>query len=549
MDAFKKQVKLLCQSGVGVIVARSREPYRVMEALKEMAFVDAMYDKTFRQWDIVRGWVSPNLSRPDADPHIEKIEHPYMALKRIDDLDGSGESAWKKGMFAMMGLHNFFDKMPGIVECLRQYVWRFSTTDQKLILVMPEDFTVPTELQHDIPVVDSALPEREELRTVLDSVVRASQPDDATRKELSAVFTDRQLDTLLSLSSGMTQQEAEIAFSKAVADNWDTWPTTKFSKFASMVMVTKTDVVKRSEVLELMDAGSMKEVGGMDHLKEWIVKRKSAFSKEARESGIDSPKGCILIGPPGTGKTLAGKAIASVLSLPCVKVDISRVFGSYIGQSEGRMRSCLLQLAAMAPCVAIVDEVDKAGLDPRQGSGDSGVGKRVLGAILTFMQESKAEVFWVFTANRVSSLPPELLRKGRMDEAWAVMLPNKIERMEILRIHLRKRKRNPDDIADLAKAVRASKGYVAAEIEAAVKEAVINAWDSDTEVSGKSIARELDNMRPISIAFKDDFDEMTRWASNNARWASTKDDDDDNDEEDDDAPATETRPRRRRITR
>jgi SpoVK/Ycf46/Vps4 family AAA+-type ATPase len=144
-----------------------------------------------------------------------------------------------------------------------------------------------------------------------------------------------------------------------------------------------------------------------------------------------------------------------------------------------------------------------------------------MGAILTFMQESAAPIFWLFTANRVDGLPPELLRKGRLDEVFAVLPPNAVERLEIMRIHLKARKQNPDAIADLADAVANSEGYVSAELEAAVKEAVIESFHSHQPITGAALVRQLKNMKPISIAFADDFNAMRQWAENNARLAST----------------------------
>jgi SpoVK/Ycf46/Vps4 family AAA+-type ATPase len=171
----------------------------------------------------------------------------------------------------------------------------------------------------------------------------------------------------------------------------------------------------------------------------------------------------------------------------------------------------------MAPCVVFLDEVDKAGIDPRQAGGDSGVSKRVMGSILTFMQESTKPMFWILTANRPDSLPPELLRKGRMDEVFSVLPPNQEERAEILRIHLRKRKQKMLKVDDLQVALEASRGYVGAEIEAAIKECVVDAYTEGTKVNGEAIKAQLACMKPISIAFKEDFDRMAAWASNNAR--------------------------------
>jgi SpoVK/Ycf46/Vps4 family AAA+-type ATPase len=264
----------------------------------------------------------------------------------------------------------------------------------------------------------------------------------------------------------------------------------------------------------------MDQVGGLDNLKEWVVKRRACFSTEAKEFGIEAPKGAGLFGPPGTGKSLSAKAIASSLGLPLIKFDVGRVFQSLVGQSEERVRASLKMLDSLAPCVVLLDEIDKA--FQTNSGGDSGVSQRVLGAILTHMQESSSPIFWVFSANRVDRLPPELLRRGRLDEIFAVTVPDEDERLEILKIHLNKRKQKADDIPELDAAVAASEGYVPAEIEQAVKDALIEAFTNGGAITGPLIAEQLANMKPLSEAFAEDFNAMQQWAENNARPASAR---------------------------
>jgi SpoVK/Ycf46/Vps4 family AAA+-type ATPase len=223
-----------------------------------------------------------------------------------------------------------------------------------------------------------------------------------------------------------------------------------------------------------------------------------------------------------TGKSLCAKAIAGVLGLPLIKFDVGRVFGSLVGQSEERVRSALKQLEACAPVTVLLDEVDKGLGGAHTSGGDSGVSKRVLGTILTHMQESGAPIYWVFSANRTDGLPPELLRKGRLDEVFCVTVPSSREREQIFDIHLRKRKQDPSKIKCLDKAVEFSEGYVGSEIEAAVAEAVNQAFHTGAKaVTVHDIIQQLNVMKPISVAFKDDFDAMAKWAQNNARMSST----------------------------
>jgi ATP-dependent 26S proteasome regulatory subunit len=516
-EDYQKEFNVLSRAGTGVVLTRAREPFRVIASLRETA---AKSNLTFKLWNIVGGWHDySNGAASDSAALKDKTINPHNALKKLADLDGDGANAWDDGIYVMDGLHPFLGEKPDpvLVAILRQYAYSFATMEKRLVLTVPEAFVLPHELQHDIIVLDYALPDRIEVGMILDEVIEGAfnHPD-----EIQEVFSAVEKEGIVSSACGMTRLEAESAFAQGLVRTIETFPQVPFDEFNKIVLTTKTDVVKRSEVLELMKAGNVSEVGGLDQLKAWVGMRKACFTKEAEDFGADRPKGIALIGPPGTGKSISAKAIAATLGQPLIRFDVSRVFGSLVGQSEGRVRAALKQLEAMAPCVAFIDEIDKAGLSAGSGN-DSGTSTRVLGSILTFMQESPAPIFWLFTANRVAGLPSELLRKGRLDEVFAVLPPNSVEREEILRIHLKARKQDPSAIEDLQSAVESSAGYVSAEIEAAVKEAVVQAFHFKKEVTGADIVDQLANMKPISVAFADDFEKMRAWAENNARLAST----------------------------
>ena len=265
-----------------------------------------------------------------------------------------------------------------------------------------------------------------------------------------------------------------------------------------------------------MPSGNLSEVGGLQGLKQWIAQRKKCFTPEAKAFGIEAPKGMLLAGPPGCGKSVCAKAVSGELGLPLIMMNISSVFNSLVGESEARIRSALKTIKAMSPCVVFLDEIDKAGLSS-ESQGDSGVGKRVLGNILTFMQEEADGVFFIFTANRPWSLSSELFRKGRLDEIFSVTLPNASEREDIFKIHLAKRGKNPDDVEGLSKAVKASGDFVPAELEGAVKEAIIKAFEKDLPVSGDLIVDALTETKKLKDAYPEDFSQMETWATNHAR--------------------------------
>lgn len=536
-QGFKTAFETLTGAGVGVILIHTREPHRTQDVLQEVAYAA---QRPFKVWDIVSGWAEWS-DNPTETPSKTKMPDAFQATARIDDVLGDGKNRWPNGYFVMHYPHWVLkNSHAGLIQLLKQYARTFANSGegkQRLALLVPEGFVLPVELQNDVMVLDFPLPSREELADSLGMVIDSALAEGAEHE----VYTKDQRDTLIRNAAGMTKLEAEAAFAQAVIENKVTWPETPFEKFNAVVLRSKTDVVKRSEVLELMEADSFDSVGGLDLFKEYIAQRKRAFTREARDFGVDVPKGIMLIGPSGTGKSLCAKAIAHELGMPLIRFDVGRCFGSLVGQSEERVRSAMKQLDAIAPCVALADEVDKGLGGAHQAGGDSGVTRRVLGTILTHMQESKAPIYWAFTANRAGALPPELLRKGRLDEVFCVTIPNAVERRAILEIHLRKRKQDPAKVKGLESAVSSSRGYVAAELENAVAEAVNQAFHREIPVTGNLIAEQLRNMKPISVAFKDDFDEMARWAENNARLTSTP--------EPESAPAVTSRsaPRRRSL--
>jgi len=523
---YQKALSLLSDSGIGVILTRTREPLRAISALRELSQTNHL---PFCQWDVMRGWRSygPN-DREDTPPKAEKITDPFMALKAIEDIDNAGMNRKESGLFVMSAIHHWMGKHPGITECLRHYVKTFAEkADLRLVLVCPESTMLPEELQHDIPIVDFDLPDHEEIKSIYEYILASSTLEGEDVPEL---YGDAETEALISSAGGMTTMQAEAAYSLAIVKNRPVdreWHDIPFSAFNGSVLDSKTEAVKQSEVLELLEPVEMSDVGGLEVLKEWITDAAQMFSKEARDFGADMPDGIAAVGPPGTGKTLVAKAIATTLGQPLVKFDVSKCFGKYVGESESKVRSALKQLEAMGRVVVLFDEVDKSLGGSHQGGGDNGVSQRVLGSILTFLQETSAPIFPVFTANRTNSLPPELLRKGRLDEVFAVMPPNSIEREAILKIHLRKRKQT-GKIKDLGVAVAASRGYVSAELEAAVKEAVKHSFCHGVEITGQLIAEQLLNMVPISVAFAEDFAAMQEWAANNARQASAPCDEDAN---------------------
>lgn len=511
-------------SAVSVVFTPSREPRRTVEAVKAMGARDNV---PVFVWNDVYGWkVFTGQDRTvgvpvDADSPVGNF---YQALRRIlgfkigeNTSNASSRFDYEKGAayIVMEGTSPHLGLLPMTTTLLKDYAYSFPETLMSLVLITSESYTIPEELAHDILVVDFDLPTKTDLRHAWESTV-ANQYESKNLPIPETYIPGDSVDALVNAASGMTILEAETAYSRAFTLNDRLFPDIPVENLLAQVHRSKEDIVKKSQTLEMVNPIPVDSIGGLELLKDWFITRSVCFSEEARKAKVDAPKGVALIGPPGTGKSVCSKAVAFILNLPLVRVDLGRLFGSLVGQTEARTRTMLKELEAMAPCIVWVDEVDKAGLSSG-ANGDSGVSSRLLGSLLTHMSENESGLFWIFTANRTENLPSEFLRKGRLDEVFSVLPPTWAERRQIFDIHLSKRGINIDDIVDFDQVLTESRGFVSAEIEAACKEAKVLSFYRNVPVTSSLLRSTLKGIIPISEAYKDQFDAMTEWAQNNAR--------------------------------
>jgi hypothetical protein len=287
----------------------------------------------------------------------------------------------------------------------------------------------------------------------------------------------------------------------------------------SFVRREKADLLGAGGVLELVEAdhGSLQDVGGMDRLKDWLQVRGKAMLPEAAEFGLDPPRGVLVTGVPGCGKSLVAKTLARTWEMPLVLLDPSRLYGPYVGESEGKLAEALRTAEALAPCVLWVDEIEKG--FAAGGHGDGGVSRRILGTFLRWMQDRPPGVFLAATCNDVAQLPPELTRKGRFDEIFFVDLPDATERRDILCLHLRKRNRDPVAF-ELETLVGLSDGFTGAEVEAAIVGALYRVFAAGGELTTEEIAGEMRSTVPLSRARAEHVGALRAWAAERAVRAS-----------------------------
>lgn len=481
----------------------SPEERRVEAAV---AAVAKSLDMGVRLWSLVSGFTSV------SGQSIEEMPDPQGALATIGQTAG-------RTVFVLRDFHPFLaGDNPANVPIVRmarelgRSLKSSAKADARTVCFLSGKLELPDELRSEVVVLEWPLPDEAELAKTLDEVVGALP--EPIREGLPS-----DLSPVVQAARGLTLEEAQNTFARSVV--------TCRSLDAGIVSAEKKQAVARSGAVEWIEpAGGLESIGGLEVLKAWLTERKLGFSEKARAYGLREPRGFLAVGPPGTGKSVSTLAAGAAWSVPVVRATADKLSGGLVGESEAKTRKVFQICEAIAPCVLHLDEAEKlfAGAGG-SGESDSGVGKRVFGMVLTWMQEKKAPVFVAATANDVTGLPPELLRKGRFDEIFYVGLPTASERSAIWQIHIAKRGRKPDAF-DVPKLVKASDTFTGAEIEAVFEAAMFRAFAQDEEVSTAHVLTALRETQPLAKTAGDKIEAVIKWAqgrARNASWASKTD--------------------------
>jgi ATP-dependent 26S proteasome regulatory subunit len=511
---FGKQFLMLVDSGAGVIHVRATEILRAVSCIRKTVLLDK---GDYREWDIVNGIRTFSIGNyadegvtGDGNADISAaFSLPLGAMR-----DGLAGETTK--YFVYVNPHVYMENNPHMHQLLLMYNEFLPSCKICVVMVTPDRPLPESPASDSILSLHFTTPGLGELRSSLSGVIDTSREDFEDGIDLSEDERDR----ICYAGAGMTSLQFETYLSlAAVKSARNDLKHLDAAAIVDEVQIGKTEIVNQSDILELYRSSDILDVGGMENLKDWIKRRSGCYSDEAREFGVEPPKGMVLVGPPGTGKSLIAKAISSELGVPLIRLDFGRVFSSFVGSSEQRIRTALRQVEAMSPCVLFCDEIDKGLGGISQGSGsDSGVGMRVLGSFLTWLQECQHAVFTMVTANNIDGLPPELLRRGRFDAIFSTSMPNPKERREVLAIHLRKRNRRIEDFStdEVDRILEACDRYVPAEIESAVKDALVNAYSDHEELNAQHIIDAFAVMVPLSKAFAAQIERMSDWSKNNA---------------------------------
>jgi len=503
MDSFKRELEQVIRAGYACAFIRTHEEERTLKTIKEVC--DTLQQRMY-VWDC-QGAIT---LFDDATLSFKKeIDDPSKLFPSF-----MSDSFKEKTVLAVMDFQFFIQDQPHIIRSIKSTL-SILRRDGKCVLFVGPRFPVPDELDKDISTIEFPLPDKYELKKVLEFVIESASSGSSTSvlKDITVEIKDKLVDCAL----GLTASEAEDLFSLAIAKN------PKLEQDAiKTVLDGKCQILKRDGILEYISSvETMDSIGGLDTLKDWLVKRKQAFTDEARAFNLPNPKGVLLIGIPGCGKSLAAKAAASNWMVPLLRLDMGRVFTKFQGESESSARRVIQIAETMSPAVLWIDEIEK-GFAGTKSSGelDSGVTARVVQTFLTWMQEKTKPVLIFATANAVNQLPPELLRKGRFDEIFFVDLPSKDERAEIIKIQLKKHKRSLDKIEDI---VQASEGYTGAEIEQAIISALYECYDNGKRgLTNADVIKALKSFVPLAETMKEQIEALRDWGKGRARNASGK---------------------------
>ncbi|MBQ8981410.1 MAG: AAA family ATPase [Eubacterium sp.] len=392
-------------------------------------------------------------------------------------------------------------------------------TGRKTVVFISSKLVIPCDMEKEISILDFALPSVEDIEAMLRDLIQGINPANVN-------LTDDDI-TLLSRSAlGLTLQEAENAFCRAIVN------LRGIDRSAiSIIHEEKNQVVKKTGVLEFVKSDlDINDIGGLENLKTWLLRRNNSWSDKAKAYGLPAPKGVLITGVPGCGKSLTAKAMSAIWGLPLLKLDMGKIFGGIVGSSEENMRKAIATAEAVSPSILWVDEIEK-GFSGLKSGGDSGTSARVFGTFLTWMQEKTEPVFVIATANDISSLPPELLRKGRFDEIFFVDLPTTNERKKIFNLHINKRIKNStiqheieanDEVC--TELARMTAGYVGAEIEQIVIAAMYEAFYADRGLRKEDIIKSIKETVPLSLTQREQIIALREWAKERAVLATAEDD-------------------------
>lgn len=485
----RHDLELILRSRSPIVVIETQDEARILEMLQSISIASTggEYVPVFR-WTITDG-----LQRLDIALEPQTMNsQPTDVLKHI-------RAVAKPGLYILLDFHPFLED-PVHVRLLKDICIRYPEIARQIVLISHK-VKLPRELESYSARVDLALPSEAERRKIVERVADEwSKENHGSRVQADSKAHKLLIQNLAGLTYADTERLARNAVFHDGAITKSDLPE---------VMKAKYELLNRGGALQFeYDTARFRDVGGMARLKTWLSQRKSAFRRDGTAAHLDPPKGILLIGIQGCGKSLAAKATAGIFGVPLLRLDFGSLYDKYHGETERKLRESLSTADVMSPCVLWIDEIEK-GLAGR--GGETGTTQRVLGTFLTWLAEKKSTVFVVATANDITAMPPELVRKGRFDEIFFVDLPGKDVRATIFAIHLDARGKALKDF-DIDRLATISKGFSGAEIEQAVVSALYAAHAKDQALCTEHLEQEIQQTKPLSVVMSERVSALRQWA-------------------------------------
>ena len=489
--SFSDELDLLLRARYPLLYIPTREEERAEAAIAACAKQQG--NRGVYIWDFVDGYQG-NLN----DAGFGR-RNPLQALELVEKL-----SASVAAVFILRDFHRFLDDV-AISRKLRNLSRLLKSQPKNVVLLSPQ-LSIPEDLGEVLTVLEFPLPTVPEIKLEVERLLLAT----------GSSFSGRILDELVRSCQGLSMERIRRVLARGIAAHGEFQPSD-----IDLILEEKRQTIRQTQILDFYPATEkISDIGGLDSLKDWLLKRGGAFSQGARQYGLPHPRGLLLAGIQGTGKSLTAKAIAHHWHLPLLRLDVGRLFAGLVGESESRTRQMIQLAEALAPCVLWIDEIDKAfaGVD---GRGDAGTTSRVFGTFITWLAEKNSPVFVVATANNIQTLPPELLRRGRFDEIFFVGLPSQSERQAIFSVHLSRLR--PHNLAsyDMSRLAYETPDFSGAEIEQAIIEAMHIGFSQDRDFTTDDILEAASQIVPLARTAQEQIQALQDWAaSGKARLAS-----------------------------
>lgn len=480
---FTTELILFLKARYPIIYINTIEEDRIEYVIRKS--IKTNLNRALYSWDFVDGYTN----NPNNEGFAKR--NPLQALELVERLNSETPA-----LFLLKDFNRFLNDL-SISRKLRN-ISKILKLQPKTIIILGSDLIIPKELQDLITVLEFQLPLEDEINQELERV----------SKSLNIQINSKLFENLARACQGLSLERIRRVLAKIIA-------TYKIIDENSIIVLLneKKQIIKQTNILEYYDGNEqISNLGGLDNLKSWLNKRKLAFSIEASNYGLPTPRGLLLIGIQGTGKSLTAKAIAADWQLPLLKLDAGRLFGGIVGESESRLRQMIQVSETISPCILWIDEIDKA-FTNLNSKADSGTTNRILATFISWLSEKTKPVFIIATANNIDLLPLEILRKGRFDEIFFLDLPQFNERQEIFKIHLQSFRPNTWKDFDYLKLAELSQSFSGAEIRQSIIDGMYTAFYEGRDVTTKDICKALNDLIPLANLENDQMLKLQKWAS------------------------------------